>query len=464
MGRRQGRSRFSGIARVVVRVALLAGALYMIGGFLAVRLVRDPVVLDPAAIREPSPTLPGPEIPPGGVTTGVALQGVAAASGKASGVGTGVLVRGALSVHTDRSHDAEGTLDEVGAAAARAGLDFVVLGDHVGDWAAEGAEALRPRRSHGVLLIPGVELAVKDVGRVLAVGLDTLPREWLGAWDDLARRVEENGGFLSVVHPRSPRARERWAGLSRPGVHAWESFDISEMARLRQSEPLAMYRVVGLLAAFATGRGHRSLARLWREGTATPALLAYDSARAAGPVVLTGGLNHHPKARIMGGLFPGYEPFFRTVVNHVSVNGALDPDPRRAQEQILEALRAGRLFVTLGDAEGVGDFRVWADAEAPGPTVGAAPATANGLRLHVRLPAGRSGLLPVRILHDGVEVAWLAGQRGESLTWTVPGPGVYRVEVFKGGVRLGGMRYGFEPWILSNPVELAVGAESVAVR
>ena len=32
----------------------------------------------------------------------------------------------------------------------------------------------------------------------------------------------------------------------------------------------------------------------------------------------------------------------------------------------------------------------------------------------------------------------------------------YRVEVFTGGWKVGGLRAGFQPWILSNPVELQV--------
>ena len=45
--------------------------------------------------------------------------------------GLGTEVRGALSVHSGRSGDSEGTFDEVGAAAARATLDFVVLGEEM---------------------------------------------------------------------------------------------------------------------------------------------------------------------------------------------------------------------------------------------------------------------------------------------------------------------------------------------
>ena len=422
---------------------LAAGAVvYMVVGFAAVRLVKDPVHFSPVAAGT------------------VALPPLAAT---AEGPGRTV-VKGAISVHTGRSHDAEGTLEEVAAAAAEADLDFVVLGDHVGDWAAQGPAALAPRRIQGVLLLPGHELAVEDAGRVLAVGLDTLPRDWKGTVEELVDRVHATDGFLSVVHPRSSRDRERWKVDVRPGIDAWESFDVSEMARLRQGEPLVGYRVVALLTGLVIGQGQKSLTRFWREGTGTPALLAYDSVRAQEHVALTGGLNHHPKARILGSLFPAYQPFFRTVVNHLDLDAPLNADPAIAQRQILDALRRGDLFVTLGDARDVEDFgflAVGSDGSAVGMSdVGCWPGEG---RLVVSLPSHGTGTLPVRILRDGKEVAWLRGAGGERLQWPVPGPGVYRVEVFKGGWRVGGLRVGFQPWILSNPVELQVpGPERVA--
>jgi hypothetical protein len=433
MGRVEQPSRWERLrrpVRAVLRGLLLLVALYMVVGFTATRTTRDAV-----------------EFSTVGVEWGGADPGPAGSEGERG-------LRGAISVHTGRSHDAEGTLDEVGRAAAAAGLDFVILGDHVGEWAEGGPALLEPQWNQGVLLVPGLELVVKDAGRVLAVGLDTLPREWLGTVDELVAEVREAGGFLSVVHPRSPRARERWAGLSQPGIDAWESFDISEMARLRQDEPLVGYRIAGLLATMTTGRGHKSLARFWKEGTATPALLAYDSARARGPVVLTGGLNHHPKARILGRLVPAYTPFFRTVVNHVRVDGPRESDPVRARARLLHALRSGHLFVTLEDAEEVQDFDLWArNGAGVTASMGGQMPWDPSTVLRVSLPPAVARA-PVRILRDGVEVTWLEGRGGEVVGWSVPGPGRYRVEVFRPGWRVGRLRFGFRPWIVSNPVEL----------
>ena len=62
-------------------------------------------------------------------------------------------IAGAVHVHTTRS-DGTGTVEEVAAAASRAGLQFVVLSDH--------GDATRPpdppRYLSGVLCLDGVEI------------------------------------------------------------------------------------------------------------------------------------------------------------------------------------------------------------------------------------------------------------------------------------------------------------------
>lgn len=427
---------------------LCGAAVYLGAGFLSLRLVRGPVTVA-AADLTPS------------VTSGT-LPGAVEDGGGAESSRDWTVVRGALSVHGERSHDAEGSMDQVAAAAARSGLDFVFLGDHPGDWIEEGSAAMAPFREEGVLVVPGLELVVSGAGRVLAVGIDTLTRRWEGEVSALSSRADSLDAFLSVVHPRSPRSRERWDGLGAPGIHAWESFDISEMARLRLEDPWAGYHVVSFLSSLVVGRGEAGLRGLWRERTTTPALLSYDSARAAEPLVLTGGLNHHPKARWGGLLFPAYEPFFRTVVNHVAVEGSgLARDPLAARQQIIRGLKAGRVYVTLGDPEGAAGFHFEGIRGTGGKVpMGGAGSLGSGSTLHVRLPDGGSRRILVRVLRDGEEEGWVEARRGEEVHWPVDEPGIYRVEVFRAGPRLAGFRFGLHPWILSNPVEFypATGA------
>src|SRR4030095_16673142 len=78
-------------------------------------------------------------------------------------------VRGVVHVHTRRS-DGTGTVNDVAAAASRAGLAFVVITDH-GD--ATRGPAL-PIYREGVLCIDAVEIST-DGGHVVALGLPRSP-------------------------------------------------------------------------------------------------------------------------------------------------------------------------------------------------------------------------------------------------------------------------------------------------
>lgn len=434
---------------MVAGMALAAGG-YGAAGFVSARLTFAPAtVAAPLASRLVMPLAPA--------SVGTAV--VRAALPPRLRV-----LRGVVSVHTERSHDAEGSLDEVAAAASRSGLDFVVLGDHPGAWTAESAVALPPMRLKGVVVVGGVELVIQDIGRVLVAGLDTVPRSWEGGVASLLERVPERGGFVSVIHPRSPRARERWKVRTVRPVHAWEALDVSEMARLRLEGPWAAYHLASFLVATATGHAHESLMRLNREGFGGAGLMAYDSARAAGPLTLTAGLNHHPKGRLLGGPFPSYEPFFNTMVNHVLVASPPLEDPAGEWARVAEGLRNGRSFVSLGDAQEAGGFAFAAKTPEGGRVeMGGLAAWAPGTTLRLDLPAVVGRLL-VRILRDGAEQGWLDAAPASSVAWPVPGPGVYRVEVHRVGFRVGPLLWNSRPWLLTNAIELYRGLDRAAAR
>jgi len=368
----------------------------------------------------------------------------------------GHVVRGALSVHSGRSHDAEGTLAEVGGAARKTGLDFVFLGDHPEVWT-EAADAFEPRRVEGVLIVPGVEMVVADRGRVLAVGLDTVPRRWESSLEELLARVDSTEGFVSVVHPRSPRNRERWQDQDARGVHAWEAFDVSEMARARLNEVWAPYHLVSLFAGLPIGRTDEALVGLWRERSATPAILAYDTIHGSARVTLTGGLNHHPKARVPGGLFPPYTPFLRTVVNHLRLAEPLSDDPHAARAQLTHALRSGAVHVSLGHPDRVAGFRFWAEAldgtaAAAGEEVQVEAPSRVALR--VRIPDAAPGRVYVRLIRDGRTALWAEGRAGETLMFG-GADGVHRIEIHHAGMRVPLLgRLNLRPWILSNPIAI----------
>jgi hypothetical protein len=230
--------------------------------------------------------------------------------------------------------------------------------------------------------------------------------------------------------------------------------DVSEMARRRLADRWMPYHVASLVGGLLTGRGHESLLRLDREGVDGWGLAAYDSVRAAGPLTVTGGLNHHPKGRLFGSPFPAYEPFFRSVVNHVLVSETASEDPREEWAAIAAGLRLGRTFVSLGDAAGARGFDFGAEVSDGWIEMGSVADWTPDATLRIQLPErGRKPLL-VRVVGDGRERAWLEAPAGAAVAWNVPEPGVYRVEVHRAGRRLGPLRWNRRPWLLSNTVEL----------
>ncbi len=110
-------------------------------------------------------------------------------------------------VHTDRS-DGTGSVDEVAAAAARAGLAFVVLTDH-GDGTRPPDP---PSYRHGVLVIDAVEINT-SAGHVVALGLTrAAPYPLAGDPRDVIEDIHRLGGAAVIAHPDSPNPALRWRG------------------------------------------------------------------------------------------------------------------------------------------------------------------------------------------------------------------------------------------------------------
>jgi 3-deoxy-D-manno-octulosonic-acid transferase len=368
----------------------------------------------------------------------------------------GELWSGVFSVHTDRSHDARGTRDAVAAAAASAGLDFVVIGDHPPDDRKPGWEFWEPAFLGGVFLEGGQELRSPQAGKILAVGVDTTYKQWQGDYTSFAEMLAEEGATAFVVHGRGPRGSERWVNPDARGVQGWEVLDISEFARHRLTGPWSLYHLLTLAVGTPLGLGDEALLHLMREGFETPTVAAYDSLRANGSLTATAGLNSHPKVELGPVLIPGYTSAFRTLVSHVSVPGASVRDPGLASAALMAGARRGNVFVSAGRREAARSFRM--AALAPGGSFGAAMGGATQYGEGVILRAGfeedPERKLLYRIVMDGEAVAWTLGPE---LEWRAPGPGLYRVEVYSYSARIGDTIFRLRPWIFGNPILLSRG-------
>src|SRR5262245_32403885 len=119
-------------------------------------------------------------------------------------------LRGAIHVHTRRS-DGTGTVDDIAAAASRAGLAFVIFTDH-GDGSREPE---RPVYRHGVLCIDAVEISTA-AGHVVALDLPRSPYPLGGEARDVVADIDRLGGMAIAAHPFSMKPELRWTDWSTP--------------------------------------------------------------------------------------------------------------------------------------------------------------------------------------------------------------------------------------------------------
>ncbi len=389
----------------------------------------------------------------------VLLLGIAAAAGAfvlslppaqirlAPSPGGRATATGAVHLHTRRS-DGTGSVDEVAAAAARAGLDFVVVTDH--------GDATRrpdpPAYLHGVLVIDAVEISA-DGGHYVALGLPRAPYPLGGDARDVAADVARLGGFGFVAHPGSPKPGLRWLDWLAPfdgiewlnGDSEWRDEPWSALALgmgqyfVRAPEALAslLDRPESVLARWDAITGHRRV-------------VAIAGSDAHARLGLRASADPYPSGAFIR--LPSYEAAFRTLAVVVDLNAPRTRTAGRDATAILAALRAGHVssVVTalaapahLDVTASSGEYRARAGDSLPldGPVQ---------ITAHLDGPPGTQLVL----LRRGQP---LLVASAPDLRFTAPAePAVYRVEArlprAPGSPAV--------PWVVSNPIYAGMQAVS----
>ncbi|HSG82482.1 MAG TPA: hypothetical protein VLC48_09535 [Gemmatimonadota bacterium] len=362
----------------------------------------------------------------------------------------GVRASGVIHVHTHRSHDAVGDEGEVAGAALDSDVDFVMMGDHRAADAPPGQWQVPAHFVDGVLIIRGQEISLGgEVGRVIVFPLDTVLYDWTAGADELGRYLRETSSTAIVAHSRSPRARDSWRPAATSGIVGWEVFDLADIGRARLADPWVVYHVLSLATSLPIGRGHWSLVRLYRKGFQQPHVAAFDSLYQRAHLTALGGLDAHPKKRISGQLVPPYEPFFKSVVNHVELSMPLPADPDAASAVLANGIRAGSVFISMGDTRLARNFVL--QLAVPGGSrfgIGSYVNWEPGLYLRGGFWGGPHKGVLYRVVRDGEPAAWI---KGPQLTWVVAAPGAYRVEAYRYTLRIGPLVWNLRPWIFANP-------------
>ena len=362
------------------------------------------------------------------------------------------VVRGALHVHSLRS-DGGGSVDEIAAAAARAGLQFVVLTDH-GDGTRRPDP---PTYREGVLCIDAVEISTSG-GHLIAIDLPQAPSSIRGEPAAVAAEVTRLGGFGIVAHPESLKPGLRWRDWSTDfGGIEWLNADSQW-----RDEPIG--RLLRLLLQYPW-RPPETMASLLDRPV--DSLNRFDTLTRRRRIVALGGSDSHARIDAWRGdddpdragmlNFPSYEQSFRTFAIRVELDEPPVGTATHDAAALLRALKGGRVYTAIDALATPAPFEFSARSGDLTARMGDELRIDGPIALEARA-AGPPGT-EIALVRNGEVVLTT---EDHTLRHTAPAePAVFRVEVrlarAPGDPPI--------PWIVSNPIYVGgVGGESRAAR
>lgn len=373
--------------------------------------------------------------------------------------------RGILHSHSELSHDSEMTFPEIHRAITIAGLDFICLSDHCVDGRADFNWQWRGLHE-GKLFVPGFEMKDGIMPFGVASGVVLSNRTDPAV---LARQIVTNGGVFFYAHPEE---RRDW---DRPELTGMEIYNIhTDLKRLRgglfallpdlivnlRKYPDHIYRKIFVrpteflrhwdelnrtrhLTGIAGNDCHQNVGvrafytaadTIRIEDTSPKKLQEFKLNWFTRPLARLCFGRLEPNRKLFHVQLDPYERSARFVNTHLLAH-------ELSESAILEALRAGRVFIgfdMMADSSGFSWFAENANGKA---VMGESLTFDNSTRLYALSP------LPCRftVLRNGAEVHQHSGRE---LTWTPSSPGKYRVEA---ELQVDGE---WVPWVYANPIRL----------
>ena len=348
------------------------------------------------------------------------------------------LVRGAIHVHSQRS-DGTGDVGSIAAAAARAGLDFVIMTDH-GDATREPDP---PQYREGVLCIDAVELSTEQ-GHVVALGLPRAPYPLGGEARDVIEDISRLGGFAMAAHPGSEKPELRWSNWDVPlgGLEwlnadsEWRDESVWSLARALLTYPIrSTETLVSLLD------GPTATMRQWDELTRRRRVVAVAGADAHARIGFRSISEPYDNGSSLH--VPSYERMFQVFSNalpHTTFSGDAVADA----QAVLAAVRSGHVYSTVDGLGGPAAMSFTA-------TSGTATAVAGDvlplggpvtLRVNVQAP----DTVRIALVKDGARLQTTVGTMIERVVDAAAA--VYRVEISLPG----NPGEPPVPWMVSNPI------------
>ncbi|MEP6782056.1 MAG: CehA/McbA family metallohydrolase [Acidobacteriota bacterium] len=348
-------------------------------------------------------------------------------------------LRGAFHIHSNRS-DGSGSVDAIAAAAARAGLQFIILTDH-GDGTRPPDP---PTYRSGVLTIDGVELNT-TAGHFAVFGLPQSPYPIAGTPADVIEDVHRLGGFGVAAHPGSPRPSLSWRDWDAP-IDGLEWINSDSEWRDEARVPIAR----ALLTYFL--RAPESMATLLDRPDAV--LARWDRLAAHRKIVGLAGADAHarlgfrqrtdPDVASVHVPLPGYEASFRTFSNHVEIDAPMSHQAAADARVLLRSIMAGRVYTVIDGIASPGNLLFTATSGKHAVQMGESMPIDGDVLLHASVDAPRGTTLV--LLRNGQRVHEVTD--GVLDTNGGTDPGVYRIEVYTAN----GPGQPSVPWMVSNPI------------
>ncbi|NSW83752.1 MAG: PHP domain-containing protein [Syntrophothermus sp.] len=337
---------------------------------------------------------------------------------------------GNIHLHTEYS-DGSGSVDRVVEAAARAGLDFIVITDH---------NTLRAKEEEGyhkgVLVLVGMELNYRCNHYLVLNVSEPVPSNDKDP-QAIIDEVRNRGGIGFIAHPVEKGSPFYEKGLTYP----WTQWDANGFTGIEIWNRLSQWRdglqSVGKAAYLTVVNPHAALVGPYQE-----VLSRWDELLRQGMVVAIGGSDCHGINLKLGPVKLGIDDYylaFRSVNTHILSHRPLVGKLETDAMVVYDCLVKGSCFIAYDFFLPSRGFLFWAQDRHQTALMGQSIAFKPELSLYARtaFPAR------VDVIRDGA-VCWRSYGRYHS--FKVDMSGVYRVEVWHE------LRGRFRPWIYSNPI------------
>jgi hypothetical protein len=353
--------------------------------------------------------------------------------------------RGANHKHTRRS-DGTGTIDDVAAAAARAGLKFVIITDH-----GDGTRTPEPPvYRQGVLVIDAAEISTDD-GHVVALGLDRTPYPLGGEGRDVIADIARLGGMSIVAHPGSTKADLRWKTWDAPfdglewlnGDSEWRDESGLTLLRALLVYPFRPSETLGQMLDRPV-----EVMQRWDALTQQRRIVAVAAGDAHARLALRSAPDPYDGTAALR--LPAYERLFEAfsiVIPQLRLAHDAEADARK----VIDEIRAGHVFSSI-------DAIATPAAVAFRATSGAQTASGGDVlpldgAVAIRVASNAPGDSTIALYKDGAVVAT---STQATLEFDAPAsPAVYRAEI--------GLQHAPGnppvPWIVTNPIYVGRSAQ-----